>query len=123
MQSLLVPTGAHRAERANSALAASSASLLVAVVGVALFLPPLATATLSSVLRITGTTVMLATALLLHWVFLVIAAKRMRRSRFGWVSLSVLLFPVGSAASLILLNWFSEEHSDSPALAPAPHRP
>jgi hypothetical protein len=110
------------AERVNSALAASSASLLLAVGCVAMFLPPLAAATLGSVLRTVAVSLVLATSLLLHWVFLAIAAGRMQRSRFGWVSLSVLLFPVGSAASLILLNWFSEDRLDSGALAPAPYR-
>jgi hypothetical protein len=107
-------------DRVDSALAASSTSLLVAVAGVAMFLPPLAAATLDSVLRTVGTGLVIATAALLHWVFLAIAAQRMHRSRLGWVSLSVLLFPIGSAASLILLNWFSGDRHDGAVLAPAP---
>ena len=107
-------------ERVNSALAASSASLLLAVACVAMFLPPLAAATLGSLLRTVTVSLVLATSLLLHWAFLAIAAGRLERSRVGWVSLSVLLFPVGSAASLILLNWLSEDRLDGVALAPAP---
>jgi hypothetical protein len=107
------------AGRVNSALAASSASLLIAVLCVAMFLPPLVAATTASILRTVAAALVLATALLLHWVFLAIAAQRMRRSRLGWVSLSLLLFPVGSAASLILLNWFA----DDAGLAPAPAAP
>ena len=102
-------TASSDAGRVNSALAASSASLLVAVLCVAMYLPPLAAATIGSMLRTVGVALVLATALLLHWAFLGIAAQRMQRSRLGWVSLSVLLFPVGSAASLILLNWFADD--------------
>jgi hypothetical protein len=33
----------------------------------------------------------------------------MGRSMAGWVALSVLLFPVGSAAALIVLSWLGDE--------------
>ena len=56
-----------------------------------------------------ATGVTLTGALLLHWAFLGIAARRMARSVAGWVSLSVLLFPIGSAVALILLSWFGDE--------------
>ena len=88
------------------ALTASTVSLVVALAGVALFLPPLVVQTIASPLRSAATGVMLAVALLLHWTFLGLAARRMARSVAGWVSLSLLLFPVGSAAALILLNGF-----------------
>jgi hypothetical protein len=41
----------------------------------------------------------------------------MRRSVAAWVGLSVLLFPIGSVLSLVLLGWFSDERG-SPAPAP-----
>ena len=91
------------------ALTASTLALVAAAVGIAMFLPPLAEQTTASPLRSVVTGVVLAVALLLHWVFLAIGARRMGRSAAGWVGLSVLLFPVGSAAALILLNWFSDE--------------
>jgi hypothetical protein len=73
------------------------------------FLPTMFERFLGSVPRIVFVALVLATALLLHWVFLGIAARRMARSVFGWVSLAVLLFPIGGAAALVLLGWFSEE--------------
>lgn len=94
---------------AQRALTAATIALAIAVVCVAMFLPPLAAKTVDSVLRTVGTGVMLAVALLLHWVFVGIAAARLQRSVAGWVALAALLFPVGSAAALILLHWFSEE--------------
>lgn len=103
---------------AQRALTASTVALVAAVAGVAMFLPPMSDHTTASVLRIIGIALLLALALTLHWVFLGIAARRMQRSVFGWVSLGVLLFPIGGAAALILLSWFSDE---STAPAPAPH--
>ena len=100
----------------HRALSASTVALLVAVGCVALFLPPLSQGTLDSVLRTVATALGLACALLLHWVFLGIAARRMQRSVAGWVGLSVL-FPVGSAAALILLSWLGDEGREPVAAA------
>jgi hypothetical protein len=101
--------------RSQRALTASTASLIVATACIAMFLPPLARQTLDSVLRMALFGCALSAALILHWVFLAIAARRLGRSVAGWLALAVVLFPVGSAAALILLNWFREE-----AEAPAP---
>ena len=102
------------------ALTAAIVSLAVAVVCIAMFLPPLAAHTVDSVLRVVTIGLVLACALLLHAVFLGIAARRMGRSAASWVALSMLLFPIGSAAALILLNWFYEE-SAAPQSQPQPH--
>lgn len=99
------------------ALTASTVALIVAVACIALFLPPLVALTVESPLRSAATGLALATALLLHWIFLGLGARRMGRSAGAWVALSVMLCPVGSAAALILLSWFSDE-----ARAPAAHR-
>ena len=101
----------------HRALSASTVALVVAVGCIAFFLPPLAQGTLGSVLRTVATGIGLACALLLHWVFLGIAARRMQRSVAGWVGLSVLLFPVGSAAALILLGWLGDERHEPAAAA------
>lgn len=91
------------------ALTASTLALVAAMVCIAMFLPPLVERTIATPLRSVATGVALAIALLLHWVFLAIGARRMGRSAAGWVGLSVVIFPIGSAAALILLNWFSDE--------------
>jgi hypothetical protein len=100
---------------AQRALTAATVALAVAVACIALFLPPLVAHTVDSVLRTVAIGLVLACALLLHFVFLGIAASRMGRSVPSWVALSLLLFPIGSAAALILLSWFGDEAS-----APAP---
>ncbi|MCY7316498.1 MAG: hypothetical protein LH480_13010 [Rubrivivax sp.] len=91
------------------ALAAATLALLVALTCIALFLPPLAQHTLATAWHSALTALALAAALLLHWVFLGVAARRMARSVVGWTSLSVLLFPVGSVVALILLDWLRDE--------------
>ena len=104
---------------AQRALTASTACLAVAGGCVALLLPPLNERVFESVLRIVLIALTLALTLTLHWIFLGIAARRMQRSVAGWVSLAVLLFPIGGAAALVLLSWFGSE-SNNPA--PTPHR-
>jgi len=99
------------------ALTASTLALIATVACIAMFLPPLVERTLTSPLRTVATGLALAVALLLHWVFLAIGARRMGRSAAGWVGLSVLLFPVGSAAALILLHGFSDK-ARAPAVVP-----
>lgn len=94
---------------AQRALNASALALVVAVAALLLFMPPFFERYLSAVALIVGDALVLSTALLLHWVFLAIGAHRMRRSVPAWVVLAVLLFPVGGAAALILLSWFSDE--------------
>jgi hypothetical protein len=99
--------------RAHSAVTASGASLAVALACAMAFLPTMFERFLGSVPRIVGVSLVLATALLLHWAFLGIAARRMGRSVLGWVGLAVALFPIGGAAALVLLGWFSEDAPQS----------
>jgi hypothetical protein len=94
------------------ALTASTVTLLVAVVCLALFMPPLLQKLLSTPLHKVANALVLSGAPLLHWVFMGIAARRMQRSVLGWLGLS-LLFPIGGALALILLNWFNAERSQT----------
>ena len=94
---------------ARRALADSTLALVVAGAGIASFMPPLVTATTASVLRTVATALAIAVAVLLHWAFLGVGARRMGQRVVPWVALSVLLFPVGAVAALILLGWFAHE--------------
>ena len=102
---------------AQRALTDSTLALLAACVAVAMFLPPWVQATTGSLLRTLVAGLVIALALPLHWVFLGIAARRMHRSVAGWVGLSLLLMPVGSAAALILLAWLLAEPEAQPVAA------
>jgi hypothetical protein len=94
---------------AMRALADSTLALVVASIGIAMFLPPLLAETIASVLRTVVTGLVIAVAVPLHWVFLGIGAHRMGLRVVPWVALSVLLFPVGAVAALVLLGWFAHE--------------
>lgn len=94
---------------AQRALSASTLALVVAVAALLLFMPPFYERWLGPVAFVVGNALVLATALLLHWVFLAVGVRRMQRSVLAWVALAVVLFPVGGAAALILLTWFSDE--------------
>lgn len=89
---------------AHRALAGSAAALMAALGCVALLLPPLAERTLATPLRTTFTLLALGAAMALHWWLLGRAARRLQQSVAAWVGLAVLLFPVGSAAALLLLG-------------------
>lgn len=101
---------------AQRALTASTAALVVAAACLAMFLPPLVHHTVGSVLRTVLVGLALGAGLVLHWAFLAVAARRLGRSVAGWLALSVLLVPVGSAAALMLLGGLCE---DGEAAAPA----
>ena len=94
---------------ARRALADSTLALVAACAAIAMFLPPMLTATVSSVPRTVAVALVIALALPLHWILLGIAARRMGRSVGAWVGGAVLLFPVGGAAALILLSWLLDE--------------
>ena len=88
---------------AQRALLDALLAWLAACAAITMFLPPLVQTTMASVPRAIVAGLVIALALPLHWIFLGIAARRLDRSVRGWVGLSVLLFPVGGAAALILL--------------------
>lgn len=92
------------AKSALPALADAALALVVGCLAIAMFLPPLGAATAASWPRTMAAGLTIALALPLHWIFLGIAARRLGGSVGGWVGLSVLLFPVGGVAALILLT-------------------
>lgn len=100
---------------AQRALAASTVALLVALACIVMLLPPMVEQTMASMPRVVAVGLVLACAVGLHWVFLGFGARRMARSVAGWVALAVLLFPIGGAMALILLNWINDEAAGGPA--------
>jgi hypothetical protein len=102
---------------ARRAITDSALAWLAACVAVGLFLPPFAGATTASAWRAALTGLGAGVALLLHWVLLGVAAARLGRSVRPWVGLSVLLFPVGGAAALVLLGWQLPARDGGPATA------
>ena len=98
------------------ALADSALALLAACAALAMFLPPLAAATTASLPRTLAAGGVIVLALPLHWLWLGRAARQLGRGAAGWVGLSMAVFPVGSAAALILLAGLLHTPSGRPAL-------
>lgn len=96
-------------------LTAAALALLVCLAAGAALLPPLVEVAVRSTLESVALAATLVLAMLAHWVCLGVAARRLGRSVSGWVALSVLLFPIGSAAALVLLSWLDEPPLPAPA--------
>ncbi len=101
--------------RSPSALTLATLALLVCAASGAALLPPLVDVLVRSSLHATSFGATLALAMLLHWAWLGVAARRQGRNAAGWVALSVLLFPIGSAAALVLLGWQGSQPQPEPA--------
>lgn len=95
--------------RASSALTSAALALLVGAMCGALLLPPMVQAVPALPFARASLLFTLGLAALAHWFFLVRAASRMGRHVPGWLALSVLLFPIGSAAALVMLGWLQHE--------------
>lgn len=95
--------------QASSALSASAVALLLCAAGVVMFLPPLVDETVASLPRTALFGLVIAASLILHFVFLAIAAQREGRSSFRWLALGLLLPVIGSIVALVLLAWFENE--------------
>lgn len=94
---------------ASPALSASAVALLLFGAGVLMFLPPLVDETIASVPRTVLFSLVIAASLVLHFIFLGIAAQRQGRRVGRWVGLSLLFFPVGPIVALVLLAWHDGE--------------
>lgn len=99
----------HTASSAHRALGASTLALVVACASIVPFVPPMVEFTVQSIPRIVLLGSAILAGMLLHWVFLGIAARRLGRSVLGWVALAVGLFPIGGVTALILLGFFGDE--------------
>jgi hypothetical protein len=95
--------------QASPALSASAVALLLFGAGVLMFMPPLVDETVASVPRSVLFGLVIASSLVLHFIFLGIALQRQGRRVGLWVGLSLLFFPVGSIVALVLLAWHETE--------------
>lgn len=95
--------------RATSALTAAALALLVGTVCGALLIPPMSAAAAQLPGRTPALLATLIVAALMHCFYLARAAHRLGRHVPGWLALSLLLFPIGSAAALVLLGWLRRE--------------
>ncbi len=96
---------------AQQPVAAAAVSLLAWGACVAAFLPPFNASASTSAAFAVLLGLAIATTLVLHLVFVGIAAHRLGRSPAKWVALALVTFPLGSIVGLILLEWFGEERN------------
>ena len=102
--------------RAQQPIAAAAVTLVLWIFGVASFLPPLFQKyTSQSVLLIIAAGIGMFVCLVLHLIFIGIAAQRLGRSPVLWVLVSLLFLPLASIIGLILFEWFSEEQKQAAA--------
>ncbi|SHN30624.1 hypothetical protein SAMN05192549_10785 [Duganella sacchari] len=102
--------------RAQQPIAAAAVTLVLWIFGVASFLPPLFQKyTSQSVLLIIAAGIGIFVCLVLHLIFIGIAARRLGRSPVLWVLVSLLFLPLASIIGLILFEWFSEEQKQAAA--------
>jgi ABC-type thiamin/hydroxymethylpyrimidine transport system permease subunit len=101
--------------RAQQPIAAAAVSLVIWVACVASFLPPLNRYTTDSVPLIILAGFGIAVSVILHLIFIGVAAKRLGRSPTLWVVVALCGFPIASIVGLIMFEWFSDEQHQKPA--------
>lgn len=101
--------------RAQQPIAAATVSLIVWVLCVASFLPPLNKYTLDSVPLMILAGVGIAVSFIVHLVFIGMSAQRLGRSPVLWVIICVCVFPISSIVGLILFEWFSDQEKQASA--------
>ena len=101
--------------RAQQPIAAAAVTLVVWVVCVAAFLPPLYDQVKDSVPLVIIAGLGVAVSLVLHLIFIGMAASRLGRSVVLWVIVALCFLPVASIVGLILFEWFSEQEKEASA--------
>jgi hypothetical protein len=101
--------------RAQQPIAAAAVTLVLWILGVAAFLPPLIHYTTQSVLLMIAAGIGIFVCLVLHLFFVGMAAKRLGRSPVVWVLVSLCFMPIASIICLIIFEWFSEQEKQATA--------
>ena len=102
--------------RAQQPIAAAAVTLVLWVLSVAAFLPPLfAKYTSQSVLLMIVAGIAIFVCLVLHLFFIGMAARSLGRSPVLWVVVSLMFLPIASIIGLILFEWFSAQEKEATA--------
>lgn len=99
---------------ANQSIAAATVSLLVCAACIISFIPPFTAWTTQSATLAMLVGMTLAVSLILHFVFVGISARRMGRSPWLWVGLSLCTFPITSIVGLVLIEWLGDKRNQLP---------
>ncbi|TFW30944.1 hypothetical protein [Duganella callida] len=101
--------------RAQQPIAAAAVTLVLWILCVAAFLPPLLQHTLGSLLLTIAAGIGIAICLVLHLIFIGIAASRLGRSPVLWVVIGLMFMPIASIIGLIMFEWFSDQEKQAAA--------
>lgn len=96
---------------AKQPIAAAAVTLVCAIACIAAFLPPLVYRTTASVPLMIVVGIAMAVSMILHLIFIGMAARRLGRSPAVWVIVAMCGFPIASIVGLILFEWFSENQA------------
>jgi peptidoglycan biosynthesis protein MviN/MurJ (putative lipid II flippase) len=92
-------------QNAKSAVSAASVALIVFCVTTAAFLPPLNAHVLGNVALTVALALAIAASVILHLVFVAIAARKLGRSAGGWALLALVTLPLGSLIGIVWFEW------------------
>ena len=95
--------------QAARALGAAAASLVAFGACLYMFLPPMVNETTASIPKVVLFGLVMASSMILHFVFVGIAAQRLNRRPWLWVFIAFIGFPVTSIVGLVMLGFFDEE--------------
>lgn len=99
--------------RAQQPIAAAAVTLVILCACIAAFLPPLNRHIVHSPALTVLLGLTITVSLILHLVFIGIAAKRLGRSPALWVIIALCTMPIASIIGLILFEWFGEEQQQN----------
>jgi hypothetical protein len=91
--------------RAKSAVSAASAALIVFCACVAMFLPPFNDRVSLSVPLLVLLGLAISVSLILHLVFVAIAARQLGKSAVLWPVVALVTLPLGSIIGVVLFEW------------------
>jgi hypothetical protein len=102
---------------AKPALSAAATSLIVFLCCTALFIPPLNERVVQLPLLAVALGLAAAVSLVVHLVFVGLAARALGRSPTRWVLLALFTLPLGSIVGLVLVEWHHSQAEGRDAVA------
>lgn len=96
-------------QQAKPAASAASVALIALCLCVGALLPPFFDRVVAAVPLLVALGLGIAVSLVLHLIFVGMAARRLGRHALPWALLALLTLPIGSIVGLILFEWFAAQ--------------
>ncbi len=98
-------------ENAKESVSAASIALIFWCACVALFIPPLNKHLPESTILLVLLGLAIASSLIIHLIFIGIAARQLERSVCLWVLLALVTMPLGPIIGIVVYEWAAKHHS------------